>query len=90
MTVAYAKGDTSVPLLDETIGGNLERTVARCGDRDALVSVHQGIRQSYREFDQRVDRVLTEVDQEVAKYIRGQLFVGFVLFCCFAVATIRC
>ena len=55
MTVAYAMGDTSVPLIDETIGANLERSAERFGDREALVSVHQGIRQTYREFDETVD-----------------------------------
>jgi len=46
-----------VPLLEETIGANLERTVARFGDRPALVSCHQGLRYSYAEFDTEVDRV---------------------------------
>lgn len=52
---AYASGDRSTPLLQETIGRNLESTVARFPDRDALISVHQGIRQSYREFNDSVD-----------------------------------
>jgi fatty-acyl-CoA synthase len=46
-----------VPLLEETIGANLERTVARFGDRPALVSCHQGLHYSYAEFDTEVDRV---------------------------------
>jgi fatty-acyl-CoA synthase len=54
---AIDRGPTPVPLLDETIGGNLERTVARFGDRSALVSCHQGLRYSYAEFDTEVDRV---------------------------------
>ena len=53
--VAYARGDTSTPLLEETIGYNLEATAARFPDRDALVSMHQGIRQTYREFDRSVN-----------------------------------
>ena len=52
---AHASGDRSTPLLQETIGRNLESTVARFPDRDALVSVHQGIRQSYRAFNDSVD-----------------------------------
>ena len=52
---AYASGDRSTPLLKETIGRNLESTVARFPDRDALISVHQGIRQSYRAFNDSVD-----------------------------------
>ena len=52
---AYASGDRSTPLLQETIGRNLESTVARFPDRDALISVHQGIRQTYRAFNDSVD-----------------------------------
>ena len=53
--LAYASGDTATPLLQETIGQNLESMAARFPDRDALVSMHQGIRQSYRAFDESVD-----------------------------------
>ena len=53
--LAYASGDTATPLLQETIGQNLESMVARFPDRYALVSMHQGIRQSYRAFNESVD-----------------------------------
>jgi fatty-acyl-CoA synthase len=55
--LSYSHGVSDVPLLGETIGANLERTVARFGDRDAVVSCHQGVRMSYAEFDAAVDRV---------------------------------
>ena len=57
MTMSAAKGPTSVPLLDETIPQNLARTVAAHGERDALVSVEQGLRYTYAEFADEVDRV---------------------------------
>ncbi len=57
MTAATAAGPTDLSLLHETIGTNLEATVARHPDREALVVVHQGIRQTYAEFDATVDRV---------------------------------
>ncbi|MEN8239998.1 MAG: AMP-binding protein, partial [Actinomycetota bacterium] len=58
MTVlSHAVGDTATPLLRETIGENLARTVDRHGDAEALVSRHQGIRWTYREFATEVDRV---------------------------------
>src|SRR4029453_3525638 len=44
-----------VPILDDTIGANLARTVAAHGDREALVSVHQSIRWTYRELAERVE-----------------------------------
>ena len=53
--VSYSRGEDTTPLLRETIGQNLESMVARFPDRDALVSVHQGISQTYRAFDQSVD-----------------------------------
>jgi fatty-acyl-CoA synthase len=55
--LAYAHGVSDTPLLGRTIGDDLERTVARFGDRDALVSRHQGIRLTYAELDEAVDRV---------------------------------
>ena len=55
--VAYARGDTAAPLLMETIGQNLESMVDRFPDRDALVSIHQGVRQTYREFNESVDQL---------------------------------
>jgi fatty-acyl-CoA synthase len=54
---SYAHGVSDVPLLGETIGANLERTVSRFGDREAVVSCHQGVRMTYAEFDEAVDRV---------------------------------
>jgi fatty-acyl-CoA synthase len=47
---SYVHGASSVPLLGETIGENLRRTVGRHGDREALVARHQGYRASYREL----------------------------------------
>ena len=53
--LAYARGATDVPLLYETIGENLRRTVERFGERDALVVRHQDRRLSYRELWDQVD-----------------------------------
>jgi fatty-acyl-CoA synthase len=47
---SYVHGASSVPLLGETIGENLRRTAERFGDREALVSRHQGFRASYKEL----------------------------------------
>ena len=55
--LAIDSGPTDVPLLDETIGANLRRTIAAHGDNDAVVARHQGIRWSYAEFGERVDRL---------------------------------
>ncbi len=57
MTDAYAAGDTSTPLLTETIGDSLAGAAERHGDRDALVVPFQGIRLTYRELDAEVDRL---------------------------------
>src|SRR5919201_235896 len=56
MAPSYAHGASETPLLGETIGDNLARTAAAHPDADALVSCHQGVRWSYGEFDERVDR----------------------------------
>ena len=57
MTAAIAKGPTDTPLLEETIGDNLDATVARFPDREALVVPHQDIRQTWSEFSATVDAV---------------------------------
>jgi fatty-acyl-CoA synthase len=49
-TLSYVHGASSVPLLGETIGANLRRTVSRFGDSEALVVRHQTYRASYDEF----------------------------------------
>ena len=55
MPGSTATGDTTVPLLEQTIGASLEATAARFPDREALVSVHQGVRMTYATFDAAVD-----------------------------------
>jgi fatty-acyl-CoA synthase len=57
MTSSYAQGQETVALLEETIGANLERTVARFGDREALVSFHQDRRYTWTELNQAVDEL---------------------------------
>ena len=48
--LSYEHGTSSIPLLGETIGENLRRTVERVGDREALVVHSQGYRATYREL----------------------------------------
>ena len=55
MTRSYASGVASKPLIGETIGENFERTVARFGEREALVVRHQDVRLTYAELNERVD-----------------------------------
>ncbi len=55
--MSYAHGASSTQLLGETIGANLERTVARVPDNEALVSVHQNLRYTYREFNAAVNQL---------------------------------
>jgi fatty-acyl-CoA synthase len=48
MVASYAHGTSTVPLLGETIGDNLRRTVEKFPDREALVVGSQGYRATYR------------------------------------------
>jgi fatty-acyl-CoA synthase len=57
VTLSYANGPSTQPLLGETIGENLERTAARVPDNLALVSRHQNRRYTYTEFNAAVDEV---------------------------------
>ncbi len=54
---SYAKGETQPALLEETIGANLDRTVARFPDREALVECATGRRWTWRELDHDVELV---------------------------------
>ena len=55
--LSYAHGACDQELLGETIGENLERTIARVPDTEALVSCPQGQRYTYAEFGEAVDRL---------------------------------
>lgn len=50
MPLSYVYGASSVPLLGQTIGGNLKKTVEKYPNQEALVCVHQGYRATYQEF----------------------------------------
>jgi fatty-acyl-CoA synthase len=54
---SYTHGASVVPLLGETIGENLRNTCNKFPDRDALVSVHQQYKVSYKEFWNQVEQV---------------------------------
>ncbi len=52
---SYAAGETTPPLIEETIGGNFERIAREHADREALVEVASGRRWTYAELDRDVD-----------------------------------
>jgi fatty-acyl-CoA synthase len=56
-TPSHTVGETDVPLLEQTIPDNLDATVARFADREALVDFQRGIRWTYAEFAGEVDRL---------------------------------
>ncbi|WP_069161772.1 AMP-binding protein [Nocardia altamirensis] len=56
---SYASGTAETPLLGDTIGGNLDRTVAAYPDREALVDKPSGRRWTYRELGAAVDALAT-------------------------------
>src|SRR4051812_1628600 len=54
---SYASGVSETPLIGQTIGDNLEDTVARIPDAEALASRHQDLRFTWRELNEQIDRV---------------------------------
>ncbi|KAB1230502.1 AMP-binding protein [Chryseobacterium viscerum] len=50
MPLSYVYGTSEVPLLGQTIGANLKRTVEKYPHQEALVCVHQNYRATYQEF----------------------------------------
>ena len=55
--ISYAHGVSETPLLGETIGDNLRRTVERFADNQALVVPHQGYRATYTQLWEQVGQV---------------------------------
>jgi fatty-acyl-CoA synthase len=55
--LSYAHGAYAEPLLGDTIGENLERAVTLVPDSEALVSCQQGVRYTYAQFNEAVDRL---------------------------------
>ncbi|MHA6798207.1 AMP-binding protein [Bounagaea algeriensis] len=66
---SYASGTSDTPLLGDTIGADLDRTVASFPDRDALVEYATGRRWTYREF-------LADVEALAAGLLDAGLEVG--------------
>ncbi|MBF6464289.1 AMP-binding protein [Nocardia beijingensis] len=65
---SYASGVSDVPLLGDTIGGNLDRTVAAFPDREALVDRPSGRRWTYRALGAAVDALACGLaDQGIGK-----------------------
>jgi fatty-acyl-CoA synthase len=54
--VSYVSGRSETPLLGITIGDAFDQTVARFPDRGALVSRHQGLRYTWAQLRDEVDR----------------------------------
>jgi fatty-acyl-CoA synthase len=59
---SYASGTSTVPLLGDTIGANLDRTAARVGDREALVDCATGRRWTYPQLVADVDACALGLD----------------------------
>ncbi len=53
---SYVSGISDTPLKGETIGDCFDATVARFPDGDALLSLHQGLRYTWKELQQTVNQ----------------------------------
>ncbi len=53
---SYVHGASSTPLLGQTIGAAFREAVERWGDNEALVSRHQGLRYTYHQLSEEIDR----------------------------------
>ena len=59
---SYASGPSTLPLLGDTIGANLDRSAARVGDHEALVECATGRRWTYPELVADVDACALGLD----------------------------
>src|SRR5579864_4675470 len=55
-TASYSSGTSPRPLIGSTIGDLFDRVADQVPDNDALISCHQGLRYTYRELREEVDR----------------------------------
>jgi len=55
-SASYVCGSSDQPLIYQTIGDAFDEAVERWGDKDAVIVRHQGIRWSYRQFGDAVDK----------------------------------
>jgi len=53
--LSFVHGASDSPLLYQTIGAALDDAAMRWGEREALVSVHQGVRLTYAELNERAN-----------------------------------
>jgi fatty-acyl-CoA synthase len=54
--LSVARGPTDIPLLEQTIGERLRATIARFGEREALVAPAHGYRATWTELGDEIDR----------------------------------
>ncbi len=55
MELSYSRGSDTVPLVEQTIGNMFDIIVSKYPDNDAVISVHQNVRLTYRDLQQEVD-----------------------------------
>src|SRR5665811_2234888 len=58
---SHTTAPSNDPLLDETIGANLEAIVTGFGDREALIDVPTAKKWTYSELNRDIDRVATSL-----------------------------
>ncbi|TNN71520.1 Acyl-CoA synthetase family member 2, mitochondrial [Liparis tanakae] len=56
LTSSYVHGTSSISLLPLTVGQSLDSTVQRWPDREAVVFLQDGIRKTFAQFQQDVDK----------------------------------
>lgn len=56
LTTSYVHGTSSTSLLHDTVGEALQKTVERYPDREAMAFLQDGVRKTFAEFQQDVDR----------------------------------
>ncbi|MFV7783794.1 AMP-binding protein [Shewanella marisflavi] len=57
LQLSQFNGDTSTPLIEQTIGHYLDQMAAKHPDQLAIVMHHQGIRWSYQEYQSHIDEL---------------------------------
>ena len=75
--LSYVHGVSDTPLLGDTIGSCLDRTVEQFGTEDALIVPYQGIRWTWSELNEKVNAYAAGLIGLGLKPGRGSPELGF-------------
>ena len=79
--ISYVHGASDIPLLGETIGENLRKTVEKFPNHDALICAHQEYKATYQASFESADCLRSEIGRPCRNLVAQLLPVGAAAIC---------